>query len=149
MAAVAADVCQALNLTDGSKCCEPATNSNGLFCLTHARQVHGMYSGYKSRNAKLDALVASPPPYLAKSKLTLRNEDFSGVEDKEELKTLQDWLYERLRLLERVITARKKHHSHFYADDSDYGHKSYLDKLVNDKNVVLGAFTRYDFLQSA
>ena len=135
-------VCTALSLADESKCSEPATNANGLFCSLHARQVQGLYSGYKRRNAQLDALDAAPPPYLATSKLTLRNEDFASVADDQELRQLEDYLFEKYRLLERVIRARKIHHAHFYAQTMDYGHKQYLDKLVNDKNVVLGALHR-------
>lgn len=142
MAGTTAGVCQALNLSDESKCSELATNFNGLFCTYHARRVQGMYSGYKKRNAKLDALEASPPAYLASSKHTLRNEDFSDIRDGKELRALEDWLYERYRLLDRVILARKTHHTHFYAESMDYGHKSYLDKLVNDKNVLLIALNR-------
>lgn len=109
MAANTTGICQALNLTDETKCTELATNVNGLFFQYHARRAQGMYSGYKRRNARLDALNAAQPRYLASSKLTLRNEDFSGIEDSEELRTLEDFLYEKYRLLEEVVTARRKH----------------------------------------
>lgn len=41
-------------------------------------------------------------------------------------------------LLEKCVAARKLHHAHFYSLEMDYGHKAYLDKLLNQqKNVLL------------
>lgn len=118
--------CTALSLADESKCSEPATSANGLFCSLHARQVQGLYNGYKRRNAQLVALNAAPPLYLAAAEVALRNDDFSDVNEADELRLLEQHLFEKYRLLDRVIRARKTHHAHFYAQTMDYGHKQYV-----------------------
>lgn len=51
------------------------------------------------------------------------------------------WQY---RLLDRVIKARKLHHSHFYAQNMDYGHQQYLDSSLNMKVTVTKALERID-----
>lgn len=137
--------CQALNLSDERRCTEAATNANGLFCHFHSRQVYGLYKGYKRRNAQLDHLVDHPPPFLRSQPDTpLSRIDFSALADEHELKTIHDHLFERHALLDRVIRARKLHHSRFYALELDYGHQHYLDSLQSHKNAVLRAVERVE-----
>ncbi|KAF7184910.1 hypothetical protein HII31_13722 [Pseudocercospora fuligena] len=137
-----ADICTALHLYTDAKCTEPATNVNGLFCPFHGRQVQDLYNGYKRRTEELDRLNAAPPAYLAASKSSLRNETFSAVDSENALAELQKYLYRKYNLLERVIRARKLHHAHFYSQTMDFGHKAYIDKLVNDKSTVTTALER-------
>ena len=139
-----APICTALNLSDESKCQDEATSTDGLFCRFHSKECYGLYRGYKIRNARLDALDASPPVYLASSKAALRNETFADVDDETVLNELHTHLFKKHALLDRVIRARKLHHSHFYSLNLDYGHKAYLDKLTNDKFVVLRALERLE-----
>ncbi|KAJ9656968.1 hypothetical protein H2201_008330 [Coniosporium apollinis] len=108
---------------------------NGLFC---------MYKGYKRRNAKLDALVKSPPAYLAQSSVPLVNQTFQDVEWLHVLKQLYEHLSERYRLLSRVILARKLHHEHFFSKTLDYGHAQYLAKLQREKLTALRALERLE-----
>ncbi|KAK4504763.1 hypothetical protein PRZ48_002725 [Zasmidium cellare] len=134
-----AQVCRALNLSDETPCGGEATHADGLFCGFHARQCMGMYLGYKERNAQLNALDAAPPDYVAKSQTPLRNETFATVQDDKTLNSLYHYLFKKHNLLERVIRARRLHHAHFYSQSLDYGHKQYIDRLVNDKSTVLHA----------
>lgn len=55
---------------------------------------------------------------------------------RDELDSIHTYLYRQYVLLGNVIDARKLHHFHFYALMMDYGHKSYLDKLINQRNNV-------------
>ncbi|KAK8224470.1 hypothetical protein HDK77DRAFT_385847 [Phyllosticta capitalensis] len=137
--------CQALNLSDESPCAEAAHSyASGLFCRFHARQAYGLYKGYKRRNAELDALVANPHPYLRKKKETLAQVDFRDVNDENTLKELHTHLFYRHALLDRVIRARKLHHSRFHDLDLDYGHQHYLDHLSGQKASVIRALERLE-----
>ncbi|KAB2572944.1 hypothetical protein DBV05_g8399 [Lasiodiplodia theobromae] len=139
--------CQALHLSDETRCKSAATNANGLFCQFHARQVYGLYKGYKRRNAALDHLTAHPPPFLAAQDAAgtpLSKVDFASISSEDELRQLHDHLFERHALLDRVIRARKLHHSRFYALQLDYGHQHYLDALASQKHAVLRALERVE-----
>lgn len=103
-----------------------------------------MYSGYKKRNARLDALDASPPAYFANSSVALANQKFEDVDSEEILQELYDHLFLKNALLERVIRARKLHHSRFFSLNLDYGHQHYLDTLSNRKFIVLRALERLE-----
>ncbi|CAI6337418.1 unnamed protein product [Periconia digitata] len=135
-------VCTALNISDEQKCTASAISINGLFCRFHAKQCQGLYIGYKRRNAQLDSMVASPPQFLAKSKW--QTVQFNDVDDEDLLAELHDYLFKKYALLDRVIRARKLHQSRFYADNSDFGHKTYLDKLLNDRLTTLRALERLE-----
>lgn len=102
----------------------------------------GMYLGYKKRNSQLDALNAALPDYLVKSGTSIRNETFAAVKDEKTLNELYHYLFKKHNLLDRVIRARKLHHAHFYSQTLDYGHKQYLDRLVNDKSGVSHALEK-------
>ncbi|KAK5709857.1 hypothetical protein LTR17_019415 [Elasticomyces elasticus] len=139
-----ASQCAALNHSDETRCTEEATNSNGLFCRYHGRRVQGLYAGYKARNKKLDALNGSPPTYLTVSNTPLRNESFKAVEDEATLRELHHFLFKKHALLDRVILARQIHHKLYYSMNLDYGHKAYVDKLTNERFVVLRALERLE-----
>jgi hypothetical protein len=64
------------------------------------------------------------------------------VEDEASLREIHDYLFKRYNLLDRVIRARKLHHSHFFAIDNDYGHEKYLDKLQNERYVMTKALEK-------
>jgi hypothetical protein len=66
------------------------------------------------------------------------------VETEEVLKEVHGHLFERLRLLERVIRARKLHMSRFFSQDMDYGHTKYLDGLMGQKAAVVKALERLE-----
>lgn len=138
--------CQALNISDEKQCLQDATSTNGLFCVFHSRQAQGMYRGYKIRNARLDELNADPPAFLAESKVQLPAQTFKDVEDAATLNELHDYLFRKHSLLERVIRARKIHHSRFYSMQLDYGHKTYLDRLTNEKYGLFGYLQTYKTL---
>ncbi|PNP74678.1 hypothetical protein FNYG_12014 [Fusarium nygamai] len=134
--------CQALRFADQQRCTEEATHANELFCLLHARQAHGLYIGYKRRNAQLDALDENPPDYLAGTHIPLANDDFDSVDDSKEMEEIIDHLHVKWNTLNRVIEARRKHHAHFYSISYDYGHQAYIDKLVSHRHIVLLALGR-------
>jgi hypothetical protein len=63
--------------------------------------------------------------------------DFTDVEDEATLRTIHDYVFKKHTLLDRVIRARRLHHSHFFAIDNDYGHEKYLDRLQNERYVMM------------
>ncbi|ESU14050.1 hypothetical protein FGSG_07746 [Fusarium graminearum PH-1] len=139
--ASASPQCQALR-GDKQRCTEEATHANQLFCLLHSRQAQGLYVGYKRRNAKLEYLEKDSPEYLAKTKTPLVNDDFSAVNDEETIQDVINHLLTKYSTLNRVIEARKQHHMRFYSISYDYGHQLYIDKLVNQRHITLGALER-------
>lgn len=68
--------------------------------------------------------------------------DFEDVNDEATLREIHDYVFKRYNLLDRVIRARKLHHSHFFAIDNDYGHEKYLDKLQNERHVMTKALEK-------
>jgi hypothetical protein len=57
---------------------------------------------------------------------------------------VHDHLFLTLQLLERVIRARKLHHSRFFAEDCDYGHAKFLEDLQSQKGTVVRALERLE-----
>ncbi|KAI3337564.1 hypothetical protein HD806DRAFT_43606 [Xylariaceae sp. AK1471] len=129
-------VCQALNLSDGKQCTEVATIWDDLFCRFHGKQCHGLYAGYKRRNAQLDGLAEQAPLYLKSKEAPLANERI--------LRQVHSHLFLEYVLLGKVIDARKLHHKHFYPRKFDYGHQAYLDTLSNRRHIVLRALERLE-----
>jgi hypothetical protein len=80
-----------------------------------------LYKGYKRRNAHLDSLAKEAPPSLAKSGIPLANQTFEDIKSEETLRELRSYLFLRYALLDRVIRARKLHHSRFFSMNMDYG----------------------------
>ncbi|KAK2771436.1 hypothetical protein FQN52_000501 [Onygenales sp. PD_12] len=134
--------CSALSLVDEKPCDTAATSTDGLFCVFHSKQCHGLYMGYKNRNAKLDELRSCPPKSLASRSTKLANDFFDDLGNESALSEIHDHLLQTYRLLDRVIKARKLHHSHFYAQTMDYGHQKYLDTLLQQKVTVAIALER-------
>ncbi|KAL1606580.1 hypothetical protein SLS60_003985 [Paraconiothyrium brasiliense] len=138
-------ICRARLLSDLSGqtlCDKEATSLDGRLCAFHSRQCQAMYRGYKKRNQELDVLNDNQPPHLTNTKTSIVVQDFKDVEDEATLQELHEYLFKKYVLLDRVIKARKLHHSHFYAVDMDYGHEKYLTKLLNDKHVMARALER-------
>ncbi|TVY87687.1 hypothetical protein LAWI1_G006032 [Lachnellula willkommii] len=155
--------CRALNVSDEKRCEETATSVNGMFCGFHSKQCQGtstalkpiynhhtdqsqsgLYRGYKLRNERLDRLNASPPEFLAESSIALSAQDFEDVESKEVCHEIHKYLFMKLQLLDRVIRARKLHHSRFFSLDMDYGHSKYLDSLLGQKATITQALERLE-----
>ncbi|QSZ37286.1 hypothetical protein DSL72_009380 [Monilinia vaccinii-corymbosi] len=136
--------CNALNVSDESRCLETATSINGLLCSFHSKQCQGLYRGYKLRTARLERLDNAVPLYLANKKASLANETFKDVATEIECKELHDWLWTKYQLLERVRRARRLHHSRFFSQNMDYGHAKFLDQLVNQKIDVTKALERLE-----
>ncbi|KAL8979797.1 MAG: hypothetical protein Q9205_004956 [Flavoplaca limonia] len=99
----------------------------------------GLYRGYKNRNAQLDALDANLPAYLATTATPLANETFANVESEDTLRELHDYLASKYALLDRVIRARRLHHSRFFSLNLDYGHEQYLSTLSSRRFIVVRA----------
>ncbi len=114
-----------------------------LSCRCYSSKI-GLYRGYKNRNAGLDALEEAPHSYLATSKIALANQTFADINSEDVLHELYDHLFLKFRLLDRVIRARKLHHTHFYSMNCDYGHQSYLDILSSRRNVVIRVLERLE-----
>jgi len=155
--------CRALNVSDEKRCEETATSVNGMFCGFHSKQCQGkstalelpeqhdtdqldpgLYRGYKLRNERLDRLNASPPAFLANTKIALSGQDFEDVDSKEVCHEIHKYLFLKLQLLDRVIRARKLHHSRFFSLDMDYGHSKYLDSLFTQKETITKALERLE-----
>ena len=115
---------------------------DNLFCRFHGKQCHGLYAGYKKRNAELDGLAGQAPDYLKSRDTPLANETFEHVGDENLLNEIHSHLFKEYVLLGKVIDARKLHHKHFYPLKLDYGHQSYLDTLSNRRHIVLRALER-------
>ncbi|MCJ1393917.1 hypothetical protein MMC18_006793 [Xylographa bjoerkii] len=107
-----------------------------------AQRHAGLYRGYKARNARLDTVNASAPKYLAESSIALANQNFTDVDSEELLNELQKHLSLKYQLLDRVIRARKLHHSHFFSLSLDYGHQHFLDILQSQRFITLRALER-------
>ncbi|KAI1654605.1 hypothetical protein F4813DRAFT_398932 [Daldinia decipiens] len=136
--------CQAVNLSDGQPCTAVATTWENLFCRFHGKQCHGLYIGYKRRNARLDALSDNAPLYLKSAKVPLANETFGDVSDETVLREIHAHLYQEYVLLGKVIDARKLHHKHFYPLQMDYGHQAYLDTLSSRRHIVLRSLEKLE-----
>ena len=115
-----------------------------LFFKKQSDSQAGLYQGYKARNARLDALAAAPPAYLATSSVPLANQTFADVSSPKTLDEIHEHLFTKHALLDRVIRARKLHHSRFFFLKLDYGHQNYLDNLQNQKFLVLRALERLE-----
>ena len=102
-----------------------------------------MYRGYKNRNAQLDALDKNAPTYLT-STTNLVNQTFADIDSEDVLHDVYDHLASKHSLLDRVIRARKLHHSRFFALNLDYGHQQYLNALASQRFVVLRALERLE-----
>lgn len=87
-------------------------------------------------------MSSKPLEYFASKKGSVASQDFADIDDEATLKTVHDHLFKHFQLLDRVIRARKLHHSHFFAIDNDYGHQKYLDKLLNDKQTMTKALEK-------
>ena len=66
------------------------------------------------------------------------------MESEETLKELYEHFSLKNALFDRVIRARKLHHSRFFSLNLDYGHQHYLDTLSNRKFIVLRALERLE-----
>ncbi|KAJ4983302.1 hypothetical protein SVAN01_11183 [Stagonosporopsis vannaccii] len=140
-----APVCRARLLSDLSgqtSCDKEATSADGRLCAFHSRQCQALYRGYKKRNTELDVLYDKQPPYFVGNKGSIVSLDYADVDDETTLRVLHDHLFKIYQLLDRVIRARKLHHSHFFAIDNDYGHQKYLDRLLNDKQNMAKALEK-------
>lgn len=93
---------------------------------------------------QLDELEKAPPSYLASNPLPLTNQTFADTESDTVLQELHDHLSKKYALLDRVIRARKLHHSRFFSLDLDYGHQHYLDILSNQKFISSRALKRLE-----
>jgi hypothetical protein len=87
-------------------------------------------------------LPSNQPSYFIGKKGSIVSHDYADINDEATLKHLYDYLFKTYQLLDRVIRARKLHHSHFFAIDNDYGHQKYLDKLLNDKQNMTKALEK-------
>ncbi|KAI1368681.1 hypothetical protein F5Y08DRAFT_325949 [Xylaria arbuscula] len=142
MAPSSEPICQALNLSDGKRCTERGVVWDDLFCRFHGKQCHGLYAGYKKRNAQLDSLADQAPQYLKSRDTPLANETFEPIGDDNVLNEIHSYLFREYVLQGKVIEARKLHHKHFYPLELDYGHQAYLDTLSNRRHIVLRALER-------
>ena len=64
------------------------------------------------------------------------NQTFDDVDTPELCNELHDHLFLKLQLLERVIRARKLHHSRFFSMNMDYGHQKFLDSLSSQRAII-------------
>lgn len=85
-----------------------------------------------------------PPHFLATSTTPLANQTFTEIDSEDTLHEIHDYLALKYALLERVIRARKLHHSRFFSLQLDYGHQHYLDRLSSRRFTVLRALERLE-----
>ncbi|KAG9189328.1 hypothetical protein G6011_06196 [Alternaria panax] len=99
-----------------------------------------LYLGYKRRNAVLD--TQELPVYLASKTTSIIAQQFDDVDNEATLREVHDYLFRKYNLLDRVIRARRLHHSHFFAIDNDYDHERYLDRLQNERYSIVKALEK-------
>ena len=87
----------------------------------------------------MDTLDANLPVYLATTATPLANETFANVESEDTLREPDDYLASKYALLDRVIRARKLHHSRFFSLNLDYDHEQYLSTLSSRRFIVARA----------
>ncbi|KLU90612.1 hypothetical protein MAPG_10464 [Magnaporthiopsis poae ATCC 64411] len=134
-----ASQCQALSLSTAVPRTKGATHGHGLFCRLHARQCMALYRGYKRRNAHLDKLDAERPVYLKAGPRPLAANMLEGVNDEATVEEARKHLVDIYDLLDKVTSARRLHHQHFYLEELDYGHKAYIGRLAARRRTTLGA----------
>lgn len=66
------------------------------------------------------------------------------LDSEESLHEIYDYLALKYALLDRVIRARKLHHSRFFSLNMDYGHQNYLDILSSRRSIVVRALERLE-----
>lgn len=93
-----------------------------------------LYKGYKRRNAQLDSLAKEAPIYLIDSAVPLANQTFKDITSEEILRELRSHLSLRHALLDRVIRARKLHHSRFFSMTLDYGKIIFYISPITNRN---------------
>ncbi|KAH7304580.1 hypothetical protein B0I35DRAFT_484412 [Stachybotrys elegans] len=133
---------KALHIRTTEKCKDKATHANGLFCWLHSTEAYALYMGYKRRNARLNSFDEEAPPYLTQAKVSLANQNFQDIKDQKTIDEVHSHLFKKYTLLGQVIDARRVHHKHFYPVHYDYGHQAYLDKLSNERHIVLRALEK-------
>ena len=84
------------------------------------------------------------PSYLTNSSKPLANQTFADIKSEAEIQEVFKYLSLKHALLDRVIRARKLHHSHFFSQNMDYGHQNYLDNLQSQKFITLRALERLE-----
>ena len=89
-------------------------------------------------------MEASLPQYLTSSPTALANQTFEDLDSEEILHQIYDYLGAKYALLDRVIRARKLHHSRFFSLNLDYGHQNYLDVLSSRRTVMIRALERLE-----
>ena len=111
-------------------------------------------------------MTQSPPEYLKTTSVALANQTFQDVTYAEAVDEIHGHLSRRHGLLCLVISARKLHHSHFFAETYDYGHQvwklyltgwfmeliamqHYLDNLQNQKFIVNHALEQLERRKAA
>jgi hypothetical protein len=66
------------------------------------------------------------------------------LDNLETCREVHAYLFSKYQLLDRVIRARKLHHSRFFSLDMDYGHAKFLDSLQGQKASTLKALERLE-----
>lgn len=80
--------------------------------------------------------------YLANNPLA--NNTFKTVTTKPLCQQIHHYLFDKLKLLDRVIRARKMHKSLFYSMDYDYGHSKFIENLEEEQVTVSRALERIE-----
>ncbi|RPA81163.1 hypothetical protein BJ508DRAFT_415001 [Ascobolus immersus RN42] len=130
--------CTAINLHDKTPCKAPKHESSPLFCDTHRKQCQSLYAHYKKRQATLAELEQSDavPAAVAALPKDLERYDWMKLDSYDTLESIHSYFFKKLILLRRCILARDIHHSHFYRDNSDFGHQAYLDRLRSQRTTL-------------
>lgn len=89
----------------------------------------------------MDAQTHQQPAFLVRhnTKTPLASQTFDDIASEDEVHEVHEYLFGHYVLLGQVIAARKLHHKHFFSLEMDYGHKTYLDRLVSTRRSVLKA----------
>jgi hypothetical protein len=137
-------VCRALYVSDRSPVGKLRHPSTGYSAGITPDNVKGCTEATRLGMHVSTLFVANPPTYIAKRSTPLANQIFDDVEEETTLNEIHDHLFLRFQLLDRVIRARKLHHSRFFSQDMDYGHENYLYQLQSQRCVVLKALERLE-----
>ncbi|KAH7883000.1 hypothetical protein F5I97DRAFT_1901151 [Phlebopus sp. FC_14] len=119
------NTCAALYST-GIECSLPTTD-NALWCSRHNEERLKLYSNYKSHHSLLDAYPENP---MCNVMNIMSCDDFP---------LLREWnshLRGKYNLLTRCIEARVYFAARFFGNDMDFGHKTFWESLVRQRQDV-------------
>ena len=115
-----------------------------LFSRFRSKQCYDLCRLYNRHHARLDAFESPRSEHLDRSKTALRNEIFTEIDVEKASNKLPVYPFKKSTLPDRLVDARRLQHSRFDSLNLVYGHKAYLDKLMDAKLIALLAIAKLE-----